>query len=117
MGHDVIARAEADPIQHGAQNRRRANDAILQQIGVREMPGTREMPAAGPVAHVLSRELGARAGVEHMCVTVELTLEGLPIDQTDGTRTADRPETASRRLALGRRHGTAAAWLTTSPTG
>src|SRR6266404_5554316 len=70
MGYDVIARAEADPLQHGAQSRRRTNHAILEQIGMRQMSGTREMPAASPVAHVLSGELGARAGVEHMRVAV-----------------------------------------------
>src|ERR1700738_3433074 len=60
------------------------------------MPGTREMSAAGSVAHVLSCELGARAGVEHMRVAVQLTLERLPIDQTNGSRPGDRTETACR---------------------
>src|SRR5437867_10565676 len=60
------------------------------------MPGTRQMAAAGAVAHVLSGELGARAGVEHMRVAVELTLEGLPIDQTNDPApgTARKPPVA-----------------------
>ena len=85
MGHDVIAGAETHSLQHGSQNRCRTNHAIVQQIGMRQMPRARKMPAARTVSRVLSGELRARAGVEHMRVAVELTLEGLPIDQTDRT--------------------------------
>ena len=49
-----------------------------------QVAGTREMPAARTVARVLSGELGARTGVEHMRSAVELTLEGLAIDRAYG---------------------------------
>jgi hypothetical protein len=52
-----------------------------------------------------SGELRARSGVKHVHIAVKLTLEGLPIYQTDGTRTGDRPETASRRLDRYRQSG------------
>jgi hypothetical protein len=91
-----MAWAVRDPLQHGAHNRGRTNHSILQQIAMRQVPGTRQMPAASPVAHVLSRELRARAGVEHMRVAVELPLEGLPIDQTNGPSAGDRAEAALR---------------------
>ena len=84
MGDDVITGAEADALQHASERRCRTNNAIVQQIRMRQMPGAREMSAASPVAGVLSSELRAGAGVEHMCGAVELTLEGLAIDQTDG---------------------------------
>ena len=61
---------------------------------MRQVPRTREMPAARTITHILSGELGARSAVEHVRLAAKLTLEGLPIDQTDGTRTGDRPETA-----------------------
>jgi hypothetical protein len=48
------------------------------------MPSTWEMPTARTITHILSGKLSARSGVEHMRVTVELTLEGLPVDQTNG---------------------------------
>jgi hypothetical protein len=57
---------------------------------MRQMPGTREMPTARTVAHILSGELRARSGVKQVRIAVKLTFEGLPIDQTDGTRTGDR---------------------------
>ena len=40
---------------------------------MREMPSTREMSAASAVAGVLSSELSAGAGVEHMRRAVKLT--------------------------------------------
>ena len=80
MGHDMITRAEAHPLQHGPQGRCGTNKAIVQEIDMREMPGTRQMPAAGTVARVFSGKLCARTGVEHMSVIRKLTLEGLPID-------------------------------------
>ena len=83
MGDDVVARAKSCAVQHASQNRCRTNIAILQQIDMREMPSTREMSAASAVAGVLSSELSAGAGVEHMRRTVKLTLEGLPIDQAN----------------------------------
>jgi hypothetical protein len=70
--------------QHASQRQRRTNDAIVQQIDMGQVAGTREMPAARTVARVLSGELGARTGVEHMRSAVELTLEGLAIDQAYG---------------------------------
>ena len=84
MGDDVIAWAKSDTLQHISQNRCRTNDAIIHQIGMRQMPGTRQMPTATTVAGVLSSELRAGAGVEHMRRAVKLTLEGLPIDQAYG---------------------------------
>jgi len=105
MGHDVIAWAEAYPLQHRSHSRCWTNKAIVQQIGMRQMPGTWKMPAAGTVAHVLSSELCARTGVEHMRVAVKLTLEGLPIDQTNGPCAGDRPETAFRRPGTRRQSG------------
>jgi hypothetical protein len=99
MGDDVIAGAEARPLQHISQNRCRTDNAVVQQIGMRQMPGTWEMPAAGTVAHVLPSELCARTGVKHMRVAVKLTLEGLPIDQTNGPCPWDSSETAFRRLS------------------
>ena len=84
VGHDVIARAEPHLLKHGTQCWRRPNNAIIQQIDMRQMPGAREMAAAGPLAHVLAGELGAGARVEHMRFAVQLTLEGLPINQSDG---------------------------------
>jgi hypothetical protein len=63
------------------------------------------MAAARPVAHVFSGELRAGSGVEDVRVTVELTLEDLPIDQTNGPCAGDRPETASRSLSRYRRSG------------
>ena len=73
MGDDVIARAESDALQHASQSRCRMNKAIIQQIGMRQMPGAREMPATNAVAGVLSSELRAGAGVEHMRRAVKLT--------------------------------------------
>ena len=54
MGDDVIAGAEAYPLQHISQNRCRTDNAVVQQIGMRQMPGAREMPTATTVAGVLS---------------------------------------------------------------
>ena len=61
---------------------------------MRQVPRTRKMPAARPITHILSGELGARSAVEYVCVATKLTLEDLPIDQTNRTRTGDRAETA-----------------------
>ena len=41
MGDDVIAGAEARPLQHISQNRCRTDEAIVEQIGMRQMPGAR----------------------------------------------------------------------------
>jgi hypothetical protein len=70
VGHDVIARAEPHLLQHGAQSWRRPNNAVIQQIDMRQMPGAWEMPAAGALAHVLTGELGADPRIEHMRVAV-----------------------------------------------
>src|SRR5262249_55431009 len=70
MGHDVIAWAEPHSLQHGSKSRCRTHSAIVEQFGMRQMPGTREMPGAGAVAHVLSSELCARTGVENMRVAI-----------------------------------------------
>ena len=67
---------------------------------MRQMTSTREMPAARTVAHILSGELRARSAVEHMRVAIKLMLEGLAIDQTDGTRTEDRPSHFSAKRLL-----------------
>jgi hypothetical protein len=83
MGHDVIARAESHLLEHGAQYLWRTHDAVVQQVGVRQVPCTRQMPAARALAHVLSGELRARPAIEYMRVAVELTLEGLSINQAN----------------------------------
>src|ERR1700722_5927630 len=75
MGYDVIALAESHLLQHGAQYLWRTHDAVVQQVGVRQMPCARQMPATRALAHVLSGELRARTAIEHMRVAVELTLE------------------------------------------
>ena len=84
MGDDMIAWAKSDALQHASQRRGGTNEAIVHQIGMRQMPGAREMPTATTVAGVLSSELCACAGVEHMRRAVKLTLEGLSIDQAYG---------------------------------
>jgi hypothetical protein len=105
MGDDVVAWAESRPLLHGSQRSCRTNNAIVQQIGMRQVPGTREMPTAGAVAHVLSSELFARTGVEHMSVALKLAFENPPIDQTNGPCSGDHPETALRAPATRRQPG------------
>jgi hypothetical protein len=63
MGHNMVARAKPDPLQHRAQSRRRANHAIFEQIHVRQVPGPWQMAAAGTIARVLASELRARPRV------------------------------------------------------
>jgi len=63
------------------------------------------MPTAAAVAGVLSTELSAGAGVEHMRGTVKLTLEGLPIDQAYGARAGNRPEAGLRGFGALRHSG------------
>jgi hypothetical protein len=105
MGDDVVARAEACAFQDASQRRCRTNNAIVQQIGMRQVPGTGEMPAASTVARVLSGELGARTGVEDIRVAVKLTLEGLAIDQTYGPSAGNGVERAFRRPGARRQSG------------
>jgi hypothetical protein len=44
MGHEMIARAETHPLHHCPQHRCRPNKPVVQQIGVRQMPGTTPAP-------------------------------------------------------------------------
>ena len=60
MGHNMVARAKPDPLQHRAQSRSRPNHAILEQIRVRQVPRPWQMAAAGTIARVLAGELRAR---------------------------------------------------------
>ena len=83
MGHNMVARAKPDPLQHRAQSRRRANHAIFEQIHVRQVPGPWQMSAAGTIARVLAGELRARPRVEHMRAPVELIPQSLTVDQPD----------------------------------
>lgn len=99
MGHDVIAGAEIYALHDGPQNRRRADNAAVEEIGVGQMPSARQMPGAAAVAHVFSGKLVAHPGVEHMPVAGELMLERLPIDQ----RQSPRREPATNRLPTSRR--------------
>jgi len=83
MGHDMVARAKPDPLQHRAQSRGRPNHAILEQIHVRQVPRPRQMAAAGTVARILAGQLRARPRIEYMRATVELIPQRLPVDQPD----------------------------------
>ena len=82
-GSHMVARAKPDSLQHRAQNRGRPNHAILDQVHVRQVPRPWQMAASGTIARVLARELRARPRIEYMRAAVQLTLEGLPIDQTN----------------------------------
>ena len=83
MRHDMIARAKPDPLQHRAQSRGRPHHAILHQVDVRQVPCPGQMAAAGTIARVLAGELRSRPRIEHMCPTVELIPQSLPVDQPD----------------------------------
>jgi hypothetical protein len=81
MGHDVVAGAKPDTLQHCAQVRRRAKNAILEQVCVRQVPRPGQMAAAGAIARVLAGELRARPRIEYMRATVELIPQSLTVDQ------------------------------------
>ena len=83
MGHNMVARAKPDPLQHRAQSRGRPNRAILEEIDVRQAPRSWQMAAARAIARVLAGELRARPRIEHMRTTVELIPQSLPVDQPD----------------------------------
>jgi hypothetical protein len=68
MGHNVIARAEPDPLQHGSQCQCRTNNAIVQQIGMRQMAGAREMPATAAL-RMSSPVNSARVRVSNTCAS------------------------------------------------
>lgn len=79
----MIARAEPDPLQHRVQSCGRANHAVLQQVHMRQVPGPRQMAAAGAIARVLAGEFRARPRIEHMRATVELIPQRFPVNQPD----------------------------------
>ena len=83
MGHDMIARAEPDALQHRAQSCGRPNHAVLQQVHMRQVPGSGQMAAAGAVPRVLAGEFGACPRIEHMRATVELIPQRYPVNQPD----------------------------------
>ena len=81
MGHDMVARAKPDPLQHSTQNRSRLNQAILEQIHMRQVPRPWQMAAAGTITRVLASELGTCPRIEHMRPAVELISQSLSVDQ------------------------------------
>ena len=83
MGHDMVAGAKSDPLQHRAQRRRRPNHAILDQVHMRQVTRPRQMAATGTITRVLAGELRARPRIEHMRATVELIPQSLAVDQPD----------------------------------
>ena len=103
MSDDVITGAEAYAFQRASEHRRRTNNAVVEQISVRQVPGAGEMPPASAVAHVLAGELCARTGVEYMRIGAKLPFEGLPIDQTHRPGTRNRPKNAFRGPGTRRR--------------
>ena len=54
MGHDMVAEAKSDPLQHRAQRRRRPNHAILDQVHMRQVTRPRQMAATGTITRVLA---------------------------------------------------------------
>src|SRR5262249_9775912 len=58
---DVIAWTKARTLQHGPQHRRWSDDPVLHQLGVRQMPRARQMPATWPAACVLAGISAQRA--------------------------------------------------------
>src|SRR4029077_11654231 len=94
MGHDMVARAKPDPLQHRAQNRSRPNHAILDQVHMRQVPRPRQMAAAGTIARILARELRARPRIEYLCTAVELLAYILAVDQPARPGPRHRPEAA-----------------------
>jgi hypothetical protein len=83
MGHDMVARAKPDPLQHRAQGRGRSNHAVLDQVHVRQVPRSRQVAAAGTIARVLAGEFCARPRIVDLRATVELIPQTLPVDQPD----------------------------------
>ena len=79
MGHNMVARAKPDPLQHRAQSRGRPNHAIIEQVHVRQVPRPWQMAAAGTIARVLAGEFRARPRIEHMRATVQLIPQSLPV--------------------------------------
>ncbi len=69
---------------------------------MRQQPGTRQMATARIAPEVFARELGRAARIEDSYIAIELGLQGLLVDQPDGSRIWPSAERCRGSKALGR---------------